>query len=410
MEFLNELLTAQFWAGLWQIILINIVLSGDNAVVIALAARSLPPRQQTQAVIWGAGAAVVMRIILTVIAVEMLKWPWLKLIGAALLLWIAVKLLMPEEGSGESDVNASENLWAAIKTILIADLVMSLDNVIAVAAAARGSLSLLILGLAISIPLVVFGATVLMKIMERWPIIITIGAALLGFVAGEMAATDPALDGWLRAHFTYVQDIAMIGPVSLKVLCGSVGAILVVVAGKWLAARAAAERKEVVDLAEPRRRAEPGPATALGGDAMLNFLVPVDGSDSSNHAVDQLVSRLGWYRGPVGIHLLNVQPPVPDGGRVGSVIGQDQLDRYHQEEGMAVLKAPMQRLDAARVKYHYHIGVGDGAEEICRYAKDKGCDQIYMGTRGLGKVSGLVLGSVATKVIQLSPVPVLLVK
>jgi YjbE family integral membrane protein len=256
MEFLNELQTAQFWAGLWQIILINIVLSGDNAVVIALAARSLPARQQKQAVMWGAGAAVVMRIILTIIAVEMLKWPWLKLIGAALLLWIAVKLLLPEEG-GEGDVNSSENLWAAIKTILIADLVMSLDNVIAVAAAARGSLSLLIIGLAISIPLVVFGATLLMKVMERWPIIITIGAALLGFVAGEMAATDPALDGWLRANFTYVEDLAMVGPVSLKVICGVVGAILVVVVGRWLAARAEASHKAVVDLGESREPRAP---------------------------------------------------------------------------------------------------------------------------------------------------------
>jgi YjbE family integral membrane protein len=249
MEFLNELQSTAFWVGLWQIILVNIVLSGDNAVVIALAARALPPRQQKQAIFWGAGAAVVMRIILTIIAVEMLKWPWLKLIGAVLLLWIAVKLLMPEEG-GEGDVNSSENLWAAIKTILIADLVMSLDNVIAVAAAARGSLSLLIIGLAISIPLVVFGATLLMKVMERWPIIITIGAALLGYVAGEMAATDPALDGWLRANFTYVEDLAMVGPVSLKVICGIVGAILVVVVGKWLAGRAEGHRKEVVDLGE----------------------------------------------------------------------------------------------------------------------------------------------------------------
>jgi YjbE family integral membrane protein len=236
MEILNELQTAQFWAGLWQIILINIVLSGDNAVVIALAARSLPPKQQKAAVFWGAGAAVVLRIVLTVIAVEILKWPWLKLIGAALLLWIAVKLLLPENG-GKEDVASSENLWAAIKTILIADVVMSLDNVIAVAAAARGSLTLLILGLAISIPLVVIGATMLMKVMERWPIIITLGAALLGYVAGEMAATDPALDGWLRAHFTYVEDVAMVGGVSLKLICGIVGAVFVVAAGKWFAAR-----------------------------------------------------------------------------------------------------------------------------------------------------------------------------
>ena len=131
MEFLNELQTTVFWVGLWQIILVNIVLSGDNAVVIALAARSLPPHQQNKAVMWGAGAAVVMRIVLTIIAVELLRWPWLKLIGAVLLLWIAVKLLLPEHDGGE-DVDSSDNLWAAIKTILIADLVMSMDNVIAV--------------------------------------------------------------------------------------------------------------------------------------------------------------------------------------------------------------------------------------------------------------------------------------
>jgi nucleotide-binding universal stress UspA family protein len=143
---------------------------------------------------------------------------------------------------------------------------------------------------------------------------------------------------------------------------------------------------------------------------MLKFLVPVDGSESSIRAVEQLAGRLGWFKDPVEIHLLNVQPPVPYGGRVGSVVGRDKLDQYHQEEGMAALKPATQKLDAARVKYHYHIVVGDAAEEICRYARDKGCDQIYMGTRGLGKVSGLVLGSVATRVIQLSPVPVLLVK
>ena len=238
MEFLNELQSAQFWAGLWQIILINIVLSGDNAVVIALAARSLPPRQQKQAVMWGAGAAVVMRIALTVIAVELLKWPWLKLIGAVLLLWIAVKLLLPEHEGGEN-VDSSDNLWAAIKTILIADLVMSLDNVIAVAAAAKGSFTLLVLGLAISIPLVIFGATLLMKVMGRFPIIITIGAALLGWVAGDMAATDPVIKAWVDANAAWLHWAAP-----------AVGAVFVVVVGKWLAARAEAGRKEVVDLGE----------------------------------------------------------------------------------------------------------------------------------------------------------------
>src|SRR4026207_1787414 len=184
----EELLTQAFWIGLAKIIGVNIVLSGDNAVVIALAARSLPPRRQTRAVLWGAGAAVVLRIILTIFAVALLTLPWLKIIGSLLLFWIGIKLLVPEEPG--DDVAASDNLIAAIKTILIADLVMSLDNVIAVAAAAGGSITLLVLGLAISIPLVVFGATLLVKLMERFPIIITLGAGLIGPGAGGRGGTD----------------------------------------------------------------------------------------------------------------------------------------------------------------------------------------------------------------------------
>ena len=235
---LEEVMSQAFWVGLAKIIGVNIVLSGDNAVVIALAARALPPKQQKQAIFWGAGAAVVMRIVLTIFAVALLQLPWLKIIGALLLLWIGVKLLIPEEG-GE-DVNASDNLIAAIKTILIADLVMSLDNVIAVAAAAGGSYLLLILGLAISIPLVIFGATLLIKLMERWPVIITIGAALIGWVAGEMMVTDPAIDGWMRAHFEFVNNHPVVAGVSLEIICGLIGAAFVVVLGMWLAKRKAA--------------------------------------------------------------------------------------------------------------------------------------------------------------------------
>jgi YjbE family integral membrane protein len=238
MEFLQELETAAFWIGLWQVILVNVVLSGDNAVVIALAARSLPQHQQKQAIVWGAGAAVVMRIILTIIALEMLKWPWLKLIGAALLLWIAVKLLVPEDGDDDG-IESSENLWTAIKTILIADLVMSLDNVIGVAAAAKGSVLLLILGLAISIPLVVFGATILMRLMQRFPVIVVIGAGLLGWVAGEMAATDPVVRAWVDANAAWLHWGAPVG-----------GVLFVVAVGKWLAARAEARSAKIVDLGE----------------------------------------------------------------------------------------------------------------------------------------------------------------
>lgn len=143
---------------------------------------------------------------------------------------------------------------------------------------------------------------------------------------------------------------------------------------------------------------------------MLKLLVPVDGSESSSRAVNHLIKKLGWFKDGAEIHLLNVQHPIPYGNRVSSVIGHDKIAQFHQEEGMAALKNAMKKLDAAKLKYHYHIGVGEAAEVICQYAKDKGCDQIFMGTRGLGSVSGLVVGSVATKVIHLSPVPVLLVK
>src|SRR5205085_9209415 len=181
---MDFVMTAEFWIGLVKIIWINIILSGDNAVVIALAARTLPAHQQKQAVLWGSGAAVVLRIILTVVAAQLLALPLLQIIGGALLLWIGVQLLAEDdEDENESQEQANASMMAAIRTILIADLIMSLDNMIAVAAAAQGSLTLLILGLAISIPLVVFGATLMVKLMERFPVIVVAGAGLIGWVA-----------------------------------------------------------------------------------------------------------------------------------------------------------------------------------------------------------------------------------
>ncbi len=240
---MEELLTSQFWLGLGAIIWVNIILSGDNAVVIALAARSLPVHQQRLAVIWGAAAAVVLRIVLTIVAVELLKLPYLKLLGGVLLLWIAVKLLVPEDDGGDG-IKSSSNLLAAIKTILIADLVMSLDNVIAVAAVAKGSIVLLVLGLLISIPLVVFGATMLMKLMESYPVIITVGAALIGYVSGEMLVTDPVVVEWFRVNAHWMVDFEVFSLFGRKFelsVAGLVGAVLVVAVGKWLGSREPAD-------------------------------------------------------------------------------------------------------------------------------------------------------------------------
>ena len=224
---MEMLQSAEFWIGLLKIIWINIILSGDNAVVIALAARSLPPQQQTKAVVFGSGAAVVLRILLTVVAAKLLALPYLQIVGGLLLLWIGVQLL-GDEDEGEGEAKEYGSLMAAIRTILIADLVMSLDNVIAVAAAAKGSMTLLVLGLAISIPLVIFGSTLMIKLMERFPVIVVLGAALIGWVAGETMISDTALQALLTADPWLHYGAA------------AAGAAFVVIVGKLLQARSAA--------------------------------------------------------------------------------------------------------------------------------------------------------------------------
>lgn len=225
--------TAAFWLALLQIIWVNILLSGDNAVVIALAARSLPPKQQKQAILIGSGAAIVMRIVLTLVAAQLLQLPWLKTIGALLLVYIGVTLILPEEEDEGGDGKSHSGMVAAVRTILIADLVMSLDNVIAVAAAAKGNTMLLIIGLALSIPLVVFGSTLLLKVIERFPLVVWLGAALLGFIAGEIVVEDPALVDFAAS---LAQSLGL-PRASLGVAVGVAGAVLVVAIGKWMLSR-----------------------------------------------------------------------------------------------------------------------------------------------------------------------------
>lgn len=221
MDWLND---ADFWIGLLKIVWINIILSGDNAVVIALAARSLPAQQQRKAIILGSGAAVILRIVLTLVAAKLMELSFLQIVGGLLLMWIGVQLLSDEEDEG-TESKADSGLIAAVRTILIADLVMSLDNVIAVAAAAKGNMVLLILGLAISIPLVIFGSTLMIRLMERFPIIILLGAALIGWVGGETIVSDAVLHDVLN-HYP-----------NLHVIGAAAGAFLVVLIGKKLQKR-----------------------------------------------------------------------------------------------------------------------------------------------------------------------------
>ncbi len=217
----------EFWVAVLQIIMIDLVLSGDNAVVIALACRNLPAEQRRRGILWGVAGAVGLRVVLTMAAALVMNLPWLKLVGGVLLLWIGVKLLVPEDEDGH-DISPASHLWGAVRTIIVADFVMSLDNVIAVAGASHGNLGLLVFGLLVSIPLIIWSSQLVLHLMERWPVVVVIGAALLGWVAGAMIWTDPALAGMVGGLPAWVAMLA-------SALC----AILVVGIGKGIEMRRA---------------------------------------------------------------------------------------------------------------------------------------------------------------------------
>lgn len=222
--------TLVFWIAVLQIIAIDILLGGDNAVVIALACRKLPEAQRKQGIFWGVAGAIGLRVVLIFFALQLLDIPWLKIVGALLLIWIGIKLLQPEE-EGHGDVAAATSLAGAIKTIVVADAVMSLDNVIAVAAAANGSMLLVVLGILVSIPIVVWGSQLVLKLMDRYPVVITGGGALLGWIGGGMILGDPAVPKDAFAAVPYAKQLMAVA-----------GALFVVAAGKWLAMRTLAGR------------------------------------------------------------------------------------------------------------------------------------------------------------------------
>jgi YjbE family integral membrane protein len=226
---MEEFMTAGFWLAVGQIIMIDVLLGGDNAVVIALACRNLPGNLRTRGIIYGTAGAIILRVILIAFALVLLAIPYLKIVGALLLLWIGVKLLLPED-EGDHNISSSDKLWAAVKTVIIADLVMSVDNVLAIAGAAQGAhqdhqMALVIFGLLVSIPIIIGGSQLVLKLMERFPAVITLGAMLLGWIAGQMAYSDPALKPYLPEGGYWGYAVA------------AAGALLVLVIGKVLLAR-----------------------------------------------------------------------------------------------------------------------------------------------------------------------------
>lgn len=212
---MEEFLTTHFWFAVGQIILIDILLGGDNAVVIALACRQLPAEQRLKGIVWGTVGAIALRILLIAFALTLLQVPYLKLVGAALLIWIGIKLLVPQE-EGHSSIQTSDKLWSAVKTVIVADLVMSMDNVIAIAGAATGAgqnhqLSLVIFGLMVSVPIIIGGSQLVLKLMDRFPMIVSFGGMLLGWIALTMGHSDPAVLTWLPQTSTWHYSLGVLG-------------------------------------------------------------------------------------------------------------------------------------------------------------------------------------------------------
>ncbi len=392
-------MTADFWMAVGQIIMIDILLGGDNAVVIALACRKLPPQQRTQGILWGTAGAIVLRVVLIFFALQLLAIPFLKIVGALLLVWIGVKLLVPEHEDGHANIEGSDKLWGAVKTVIVADFVMSVDNVIAIAGAAESAdgdhgMALVIFGVLVSIPIIVWGSQLVIKLMDRFPIIITLGAMLLGWIAGTMAVTDPAL---ISAEVMAGWPKLAPGP-PLHYGAGVAGALLVLLIGRLLMARRRSRRPATVVAAAP-----------LGAGRLRRILLAVDGSGAAARATQRLIDMRQDLADAdtLDLHLLHVQRPVS--GDVSSFVASKSLGEYYRELGDEAIAPSRKLLEAAGVPYRAHQRVGMPGETIAREAMSHACDLIIIGTKGRGGAATL-LGSVAQSVIDHSEIPVMLVK
>lgn len=389
-----DIFSIQFATALATIIAIDLVLAGDNAIVIALAARNVPRHLQRRAMIFGAAGAVVVRSLLTLVVVWLLQLPGLLFAGGAMLVWIAYKLLIPENGNGTAlPVTGANTFWAAIRTIVVADTVMGVDNVLGVAGAAHGSFTLVILGLLISIPILLWGSSLLLKYVERYPALVYLGAGVLAFTAAKMMTSEPALKD---AFNTYTVTVPLVYVVTVfGVLWKGF-----VENHHRLESRISAR---VADL--KRQRAERlGTLNNFEGESVMEkVLVPVDGSRNAHHAVRHVINEFR-KNGHMEIHLLNVQTPLSK--HVAQFISRKTRDSYHSGEAAKALRPIRRMLDAANVPYSPHVEVGHKAEVITETARRLGCDHIVMATARKNSLTRMLEASVTNRVVELTTVPV----
>ena len=383
---------AEFIAALGAIIVIDLVLAGDNAIVIALAARNLPATLRRRAIVWGTAGAVIVRSALTLAVVWILNLPGLLFVGGALLVWIAYRLLVPDAEDNGVEHGSSGSFWGAMKTIVIADALMGLDNVLGVAGAAQGSYLLVVLGLVISVPIMAWGSTMILGFVERHPGFVYFGAGVLAFTAGKMMLHEPVVaeqvaDGFARAALITLLVVAVLWAGFLRNhrrLESRISARLAAFADRHLSKipKAPTQEEEV---------------------PMIRVLVPVGGDANSALAVRHVVAE--FLKGvEMEIHLLNVQPPFSR--HVAQFASPKSRASYHRERADKALEPARAILDSHRIPYAVHVALGKRADLIADTARKLRCHHIVMSTARKNSLTRMLEDSVTNRVLELTTVPV----
>lgn len=384
-----ELFSPEFFSALLAIVVIDLVLAGDNAIVIAMAARNLPAHLQKKAIVWGAVGAIAVRSAMTLVVVYLLKIPGLMLVGGLLLVWIAYKLLTPAKDDADGHGNASTSFWGAMKTIVIADAVMGLDNVLAVAGASHGSYVLVVLGLLISIPIVIWGSTQILKLVERYPSITYIGAGVLAWTAAKMMISEPMLK-----EMQLFQNPAFGYAVQALVIFG-------VLFGGFMKSRLALEETIAPAVVDPE--ASDKQSYNVGEKVMNKVLIPVDDSNNALMALKHAVNMYGNDR-QTHFHICNVQPTLYT--HIRKFLSKQTINEWQAERAQAAAKSASEFLEKAGANFSFTYVTGDKGEALRDEAQRLECNRIVIGTSKKNTLSRLFENSTTAKLLEISDIPV----
>lgn len=387
-----ELFSPEFFSALLAIIVIDLVLAGDNAIVIAMAARNLPAHLQKKAIVWGAVGAIAVRSAMTLLVVYLLKIPGLMLIGGLLLVWIAYRLLNPNQDTDEHG-QASTTFWGAMKTIVIADAIMGLDNVLAVAGASHGSYVLVVLGLLISIPVVIWGSTQILKLVERFPSVTYLGAGVLAWTAAKMIISEPISQEWLASQSPALEYL-----IQIVVVLG-------VLTSGFIRSRRALEDVIASSVVTPESAniVSPQQSSNFGESKMNNILIPVDGSKNSDLAVKHAVRAYG--QDPTAhFHLCNVQPTLYR--HIGKFLSKQTINEWHAERAALAAASASSYFQKQGLNFSFTYVCGEKGVAIRDEAVRLGCNRIVIGTSKKNSLSRLFENSTTASLLEISDIPV----